>query len=41
MHPTLVLMFLDAQRTELDRQTRGRRPASSRTHTRRARGERS
>lgn len=40
MHPTLVLMFLDAHRADRDRQARADGPNSARTRTRRSRRER-
>jgi hypothetical protein len=40
MHPTLMLMFMDATRTERERISRSDRPNTSRTRMRRSRRER-
>jgi hypothetical protein len=40
MHPTLMIMFMDAQRAGIERRTRLGRPNANRTRTRHSRGER-
>jgi hypothetical protein len=40
MHPTLMLMFMDAQRAERERRARFGRPNASRMRPRHGRGER-
>ncbi len=40
MHPTLMLMFMDAQRAERERRVRLGHPNASRMRTRHSRGER-
>jgi hypothetical protein len=41
MHPTLMLMFLEANRADRDRQVRADRAGSARLRTRQARRNRS
>jgi hypothetical protein len=40
MHPTLMLMFMDAQRNERERRARFGRPSASRPRPRHSREER-
>ena len=41
MHPTLMIMFLDAHRADREREQRAERPNSGRIRTRLARSDRS